>query len=181
MKKVFLSFAVLIILSGCSTFKDSPHYYPKNTYQFKLNQPITVLAGSSNVYILDGKVVRRDEIDTFDIYCKLSVPRPKQSDELTIQPDVFKITNTYQRNYSYQQLIPEQNLQVARIQLASFSGGNSGASRRDLTLYFELEAQTQTFIKSMSCIRFADPRPYNLLTLEDAQNTFKDLGSFSTQ
>ena len=180
MKNIFVLTSVLAILAGCSTL-NNPYYYPKNTYQFKLNQPVTVPAGSSNAYVLDGQVVRRAEIDTFDVYCKLSVPRSKKSDELIIEPGVFKINNTYQRYYSYQQVIPEADLQVASL-VASFSGGgNGGSSRQDLTLYFDLESENQGYVKSMSCVRFADPRPDNLVTLEDAKQVFKDLGHFSTQ
>ncbi len=124
--------------------------------------------------------MRRSEIDTFDVYCKFSVPRSRESDELVIEPGVFKINTTYQRYYSYQSQIPENGLQVASL-VASFSGGNGGSSRRDLTLYFDLASENQDYVKSISCIRFADPRPYNLVTLEDAKQVFKELGSFTTQ
>ncbi len=181
MKNFFIVIILSIILSGCSALNNNP-YYPQNAYQFNLNQPITVSAGSSYAYVLEGQVVKRDEINTFDVYCKLSVPRAKDSSELIIEPDVFKIKNTYQRYYSHNFEVPRDGLQVASTQLASFAGGgNGGSSRRDLTLFFELASETQAYVKSISCIRFADPRPYNLLKLEEAQNVFKDLGEFSTR
>jgi len=161
MKLVVILFTAMLLLSSCATSS-----YPGSsvqqggTLQVTLNQPVNVAAGSSYAYIkAPGQVVARNDIGTYELYCKFALPRPKDSPPTVIQPEVFLISNIYQRVGMAPML---ENLQVASFGVG-FGGGFGGAfgmnqgSKRNYELYMELHSTTQSQVKSLSCIRFTGP------------------------
>ncbi len=179
MKRLLFYLIVAIFVAGCaSTGYNNSNY--SGIYQFKLLKPITVSAGSSDVYIMaPGKVVRRKEISNYDLYCKIAVPRPKESGELIINPDEFEINNIYRR-------MSELYHSPDTVQLAYYGGYGYGgifrhhdASRHDLELFLSIHSINQPHVKSLSCIRFGNPFFDNAPTITEMQQVFKGLAEFS--
>ncbi len=174
-RSLFITILVLFI-SGCASNGYQSSY--NQVLEIKLVEPITVPAGRSFVYIkAPGQVVSRGEIGTFEVYCKFAVPRSKGSDELVIAPDVFTINNVYRRISSFH---PYQ------LQVASFSGHGHGGlfrhhdvSRQDLELFFSLSSVNQPNVKSLSCIRFADPFFGYTPTIGDMKQVLSGLAEFT--
>jgi len=178
MKRLLFSLIFTIFISGCASSSYNNAYYP-GIYQLTLNQPITVQPGSSNAYIkAPGKVVRRKEIGTFDLYCKISVPRPKDSGELIINPDEFEINGIYRRTAGL------YGHQPYSFQLA-YNGGYGGlfghhdSSRQDLELVINIHSINQPHVKSLSCVRFADPNFDYYPSIAEVKQVFQGLGNFS--
>ncbi len=172
---LFITLLVLFI-SGCaSTGYRSPH---NQVLELELKQPITVPAGSSFVYIkAPGQVVKPNKIGTYEVYCKFSVPRPKASDELIISPDVFHINNIYRRISGFQHY-------PYKTQLAFNNGFDAlfrhhDASKQDLELFLSLSSVNQPGVKSLSCIRFADPFFGYSPTVADMKQVLGRLARFS--
>ena len=178
MKHIVGIFALLLIISGCTSYGINNTYHVYESYQLKLIQPIPVKAGSSYAYITaPGKIVSRGDIKTHELYCKFSMPRSKNSDATTIVPDTFEINNIYRR---YSNTFPgfSDSYQVA------FGGFGRGifsqhrSSRQDLELFLEIDSVNQPHIKSISCIRFADPYIGNSPTLEEVEAVLTGLAEF---
>ena len=166
MKVITFFIALAVVLSGCTSTQP---YKPYNSDRYVLNlkQTVVVPAGSSYAYVkAPGQVVKRNDIGTYELYCKIAVPRSKSSGELVIQPDTFEIEGIYSRLASVYENEPYE------FQLAS-SGTYGGIFRRggntqqDLELFFELSSVNQPQIQSISCVRFADPVYYNLPKLDE--------------
>ena len=179
MKRFIFITIIVLLVSGCASTGYNNSYY-SGIYQLKLNQPITVQAGSSYAYIkAPGQVVLRKEIGTYDLYCKIAVPRPKDSDELIISPDEFEINGIHRRNSGL------YNHQPYTFQLA-YNGGYGGlfrhhdASKQDLELYINLHSINQPQIKSLSCIRFADPYFGNTPSVSEVKKVLQGLAELVT-
>ena len=179
MKRYLLITILALFISGCaSTGYRSAH---QQVLELELKQPITVPAGRSFVYIkTPGQVVSRGEIGTFEVYCKFTVPRPRDSDALIIAPDVFTINNIYRRISGF-------HAHPHQLQLAygghgfGFSGlfRHHDASRQDLELFLSLSSVNQPNVKSLSCIRFADPYFGYTPTIDDMKQVLDGLAEFT--
>ena len=175
MKTFTLLFISTFIFTACTSNINSrsPNV---DSMQLKINQPISVPAGSSFAYVKAiGDVVRRKEIGTYELYCKFLVPRSKQSGETVISPDTFEIHGIHRRLSS---VMPSY---FAGTQFA-FNGhfkrnGNSN-TQTDLELFFKISSVNQPQVKSLSCIRFSDPIFYNMPTLGEVQELFGELAEF---
>ena len=169
---ISLLFAVLV-LSGCTNHR---WHYPDIT-KLEIKRPITVPAGSSFAYIkANGQVVRRKEIGTYELYCKFLIPRPRDSAETVINPDTFSIHGIHQR-FGYLMHSDFVEHQIA------FRGNfrvNGGGTQRDIELFFNITSENQPQVRSLSCIRFADPVHYNMPTLEEVAELFGDLAEFKS-
>ena len=167
-----------LIISACGSAGSAYRNYGYDVYQLKLLHPLTVPAGSSHVYITaPGRVVSRQEIGTYELYCKFSIPRPKSSDQFVIKADEFRIKNIYART----PIALHSPVYRQSASYGQYSGffNHHDLSKQDLELKFEIESQTQTNVKSMSCVRFSDPSPSNVPTLSQAREVFRGLAEFN--
>lgn len=168
----FLSISVFI-LAGCMSSMENPRY--AGAQQLVINKPITVPAGSSYAYVKAvGQVVRRKEIDTYELYCKFLLPRPKESGEYVITPDTFQVLGIYNRTA---ELLPPIDQGVQQVAFSSYFRGGGG-TQVDLELHFKLFSANQPLVKGMTCIRFGDAIFYNIPKLEEVKEVLGDLAEF---
>ena len=174
-----LLFLLSLVLSGCHYSGGAYQNNNFDVFKLRLLQSITVPEGSSYAYVIaPGKIVKRNEINNNELYCKFSIPRSKDSDALIITADVFKIRHIYRRapNASY---LPLSKQFAYRNQYSGFFNHHD-VSRQDMELHFELTSETQPHVKSMSCIRFSDPFLENVPTIGEAQDVIRGLAEFES-
>lgn len=176
MKSFIILLISTLIFSGCaSNFKFSSRH--ADIVLLEIKQPITVPAGSSYAYVkATGQVVRRNQIGTYELYCKFLVPKSRDSGEAVISPGIFSIHGIHRRSAAH---MPGT---FGEHQLA-FNGrfvprrGNGG-TQVDLELFFNISSPDQPHVKSLSCIRFSEPVLYNYPTVEEVKDLFGDLAEF---
>ena len=153
---------VALAFSGCASVGDTPTYMLPAGSQVQVNQELSASSGA-RVSIQYGGVVPRKQITVVDAHCQFYVYRSPEEmrDAIVIQPGIFTVKRTYQRQ-------ADDGLQLAATQLAA-------DRTRYPTTIMELSSAHQPEVRDLRCAIWGTTYVEGFLTIDQMQAALGDL------
>lgn len=176
---LFLVPVVFIVawIAGCQSVPrahNAPKSLPSVGQTIVLHQSLTVQAGSTRVYMQDGKPLNFSHIDIYRPWCQFYLYEHPDDlkDKRTINPDIFSVIESYNLDEVF---IAHRSTIVASSGwlLSDSSSGDVGP--RTLQSIMKLKSINQPQVTELKCVIFDDPVDNNYLSIRQMQLTLGDL------
>jgi len=146
---------------------ESPYYRVPLGSQLILHQPLTMPANLARIFIQNGKVVTRRDIDQYYPYCEFEILTLKEVDQV-IQPDRFKIHKLSKQMDTSRQAVMYASLLASEVENPLIA----------YNTVFYLASEKQPDVYRMSCMYWTDDPMDAYLTQNQITATLGDIFSF---
>ncbi|MFQ5757274.1 MAG: hypothetical protein ACE5H7_14440 [Acidiferrobacterales bacterium] len=168
-----LAFTV-VLLSGCQSFYEknvqgnlgSPYYRVPVDSRITLKQQLTIPAHRDRIYLVDGQVLRWQDVNIYRPYCMLQVATVKAVAQ-TVKPTEFVVQRVFQDT------IYQLALQ-GRVQVAQIDKDGGVMEYRVVVTVMELFSENEPEVIRLTCGRWELPPDMPHVTINDIH---KQLGS----
>ena len=157
-----VTMTVILVFSGCASIGSTPTFMLPAGSQVEVNQDLSASSGA-RVSIQYGRVVPRSQITVVDAHCQFFLYRSpgEMRDAIVIQPGIFTVKRTYQRQ-------ADDGVQLAGTQLAS-------DRTRYPTTIMELYSNHQPEVRDLRCAIWGTTYAEGFLTINRMQDVLGDL------
>ncbi|MGD2118883.1 MAG: hypothetical protein PVG66_11015 [Chromatiales bacterium] len=155
---LFLAVLLSLLAGGCSTTGENrtPHTLANNIATVQINQPITIPAGRTRVFIQHGKITQR--FNHYAPNCNIEVRKLDNDNDQTVAPGTYQVTRVRDTLEEVVQFRPGNDVTVAfdgkltadQFRLMAIADDDSGTSSIYRGYHFRLQGDDANVLR-LSC------------------------------
>lgn len=178
---------IAVVLAACQTpyqgNEESPYYVVPAGSRLILNKELSFNPDQVSVYVQNGKVMRLNELQKYDPFCKFELYRLVHTPR-TIAPGEIDVTRAMQGHYFYlfsQTARPYYTAMSLPHVVLGGSFEQGGTPLESFVVRMDLHSEKQPEVYRMTCIRWStNPSRYEYPSIVEMRQTLKPLFTLRT-